>query len=90
MAKGIKTGGRKAGVGNKTTVEVREAIALIAQRNVDKFNTWLGQVADVDPYKAADLYLKMIEYHIPKLARTEQTGKDGGPQELKITWQSEK
>ena len=27
MAKGIKTGGRKAGVGNKTTVDVRNAIA---------------------------------------------------------------
>jgi hypothetical protein len=90
MAKGIKTGGRKAGVGNKTTVEVREAIALIAQRNVDKFDTWLEQVADVDPYKAADLYLKMIEYHIPKLARTEQTGKDGGPQEMICRWADEK
>jgi hypothetical protein len=37
--------------------------------------------------KAADILLKKI---VPDLARTENTGPDGGPQELKITWQSEK
>jgi len=35
-----------------------------------------------DPAKAADLYLRAIEYHIPKLARTELTGKDGGALEV--------
>lgn len=30
-----------------------------------------------NPEGAANLYLKAIEYHIPKLARTELTGKDG-------------
>jgi hypothetical protein len=29
---------------------------------------------------------KMAEYHIPKLARTELTGADGGPQHIKVTW----
>jgi len=29
-------------------------------------------------YKAAGRFLKAIEYHIPKLARSEITGKDGG------------
>ena len=81
-----KTGGRKAGVGNKITVEVREAIALIAQRNVGNFEQWLGAVAVDDPGKAADLFLKAIEYHIPKLARSEQTGPDGGPQEHTFRW----
>tara|TARA_R110000787_G_scaffold99632_2_gene204270 strand:+ start:1246 stop:1521 length:276 start_codon:yes stop_codon:yes gene_type:complete len=81
-----KTGGRKAGVGNKITVEVREAIALIAQRNVGNFEKWLGAVAVDDPGKAADLFLKAIEYHIPKLARSEQTGLDGGPQEHTFRW----
>lgn len=77
MTKRVKTGGRKAGVGNKTTVDVRHAIALIAQENAGNFATWLNQVASEDPGKAADLFLKAIEYHIPKLARTEQTGLDG-------------
>lgn len=78
MAKGIKTGGgSRQGKPNKCTQDVREAIALIAQRNVGNFETWLGQVADEDPGKAAELFLKAIEYHIPKLARSEITGKDG-------------
>jgi hypothetical protein len=86
MAKGIKTGGRKAGVGNKTTVDVRNAIALIAQDNAGNFAQWLGEVALEDPGKAADLYLKAIEYHIPKLARSEVSGPDGGPQIVEATW----
>lgn len=89
MAKGIKTGGRKAGVGNKTTVDVRNAIALIAQDNAGNFAQWLGEVALEDPGKAADLYLKAIEYHIPKLARSEVSGPDGGPQVVEATWRTE-
>lgn len=86
MTKRVKTGGRKAGVGNKTTVDVRHAIALIAQRNIVNFETWLTKVAAEDPSKAADLYLKAIEYHIPKLARSEQTGPDGGPVHHTFEW----
>jgi hypothetical protein len=43
-------------------------------------------VALEDPGKAADLYLKAIEYHIPKLARSEVSGPDGGPQVVEATW----
>jgi hypothetical protein len=32
-----------------------------------------------DPGKAADLLIRMAEYHFPKLGRTEVTGKDGEP-----------
>ena len=86
MTKRVKTGGRKAGVGNKTTVDVRHAIALIAQDNAGNFATWLNKVAAEDPGKAADLYLKAIEYHIPKLARSEQTGPDGGAIHHTFEW----
>ena len=87
MAKGIKTGGgSRQGVPNRATTDVREAIALIAQRNVGNFETWLGKVAAEDPSKAADLYLKAIEYHIPKLARSEVSGPNGGPQVVEATW----
>jgi len=87
MAIGRKTGGgSRQGVPNKTTVDVREAIALIAQRNVVNFENWLNQVATEDPGKAAELYLKAIEYHIPKLARTEQTGPNGGAIHHTFEW----
>jgi hypothetical protein len=32
-----------------------------------------------DPGKAADLLIRMAEYHFPKLGRTEVTGEGGGP-----------
>lgn len=77
-----KTGGRKPGVPNKATSKVREAIALIADDMSDDFKGWLLLTASgdeerglkPDPKGAADLYLKAIEYHIPKLARTEHSG----------------
>lgn len=47
-----------------------------------------NKIAEIqpDPAKALDLVSKLAEYAYPKLARTETTGKDGGPQELRITW----
>jgi hypothetical protein len=47
---------------------------------------WLNEVAQDDPYKALDLMNKLSEYHIPKLARTELTGADGGPQLHQVSW----
>ena len=77
MAVGTKTGGRQKGTPNKSTTEVREAIAVFAKGNINRFQGWLDNVADDDPGKAADLFLKVLEYHIPKLARSEHTGADG-------------
>lgn len=71
--------GRVKGVPNKATADVRAAIALLAESNVEKVQGWLDRVARTDPDKALDLYFKMIEYHIPKLARSELSGPGGGP-----------
>ena len=90
MAKGLKTGGgSRKGKPNQTTQDVRNAIALIAQNNIGNFETWLAKTAEKDPCKAADLYLRAIEYHIPKLSRAEVTGADEGPVELVIRWSDE-
>lgn len=77
--------GRKKGVPNKTTADVREAIAKIAKDNVEKVQGWLDLIAAKDPDRAFDLYLRMIEYHIPKLARQEHTGAGGGPVVLQVS-----
>jgi hypothetical protein len=69
--------GRRPGTQNKTTLDVRQAIAAFAQANVGKMGEWLDAVED--PGKRLDLYLRAIEYHIPKLGRTEVTGEAGGP-----------
>jgi len=80
--------GRPKGSPNRATADVRAAIAAFAEGNAHKLQDWLDRVADgsggnkPDPAKAADLYLRAIEYHIPKLARTEVTGNNGGPVEI--------
>lgn len=87
MAKGIKTGGgSRKGKPNKSTVEVREAIAEFAKANVQRMGEWLNAIED--PAKRFDLYLRAIEYHIPKLGRTEHAGDPNNPVQHKhqVIW----
>src|SRR5262249_40658348 len=74
MALGRKTGGgSRKGIPNNVTAHVRQAIAAFAEDNVGKLQTWLDAVAEKDPAKAADLFVRVLEYHVPKLARSEVT-----------------
>ena len=72
-----KTGGRAKGTPNKVTTNARESIALFVDGNVDRLITWLDEIALSDPKKAFDAFMSVVEYHVPKLQRTELTGKDG-------------
>lgn len=73
--------GRPKGIPNKATMKAREAIADFVEGNVDRLNGWLDQIAEKDPQKAFDSLMSVVEYHIPKLARTDTTitGANGGP-----------
>lgn len=61
---------------------MRKTIALIAERNIAAFEAWLNEIED--PAKRCDIFLRAIEYHIPKLARTEVTGENGSALEVRI------
>lgn len=86
-----KWGGRKKGGGNKVTTEARAAIAMFVDNNAHRLQGWLDQIADgvkdkngeftvaPNPEKAFTLFKEVIEYHVPKLQRTELTGEGGGP-----------
>lgn len=88
MPAGRKVGGRKKGTPNKATADVRAAVAEIAQNNVAKVQGWLDRTARKQPARAVQLFMDLIEYHIPKLQRTELTGKDG--KDLAVTVQGAK
>lgn len=67
---------------NKATAQAREAIAAFVDGNAHRLQTWLEQIADDPkhgPAAAFDRFMDVVEYHIPKLARTEHTGENGGP-----------
>jgi hypothetical protein len=102
MAKGVKTGGRVAGTVNKATAQARQAIASFVDGNAHRLQGWLDQIAagvqDEDgafivqpnPEKAFTLFQSVIEYHVPKLARSEITGEDGGPVVIQASNHDEK
>jgi hypothetical protein len=71
--------GRKKGEPNKITRDVREMIALVAEKNAAKLDGWLARIGRKNPAQAMELYLRMIEYHIPKLSRQEIVKPDSGP-----------
>ena len=76
-----KSGGRTKGVVNKTTANAREAIAAFVEGNVDRLNGWLDAIAEENPKAAFECFMDVVEYHVPKLNRTEmQTlDKNGQP-----------
>jgi hypothetical protein len=83
--------GRPKGSPNKSTAMAREAIAQFVEGNAHKMQEWLEQVAigvknDDDkfivlpnPEKAFGMLQSVMEYHLPKLARTEHSGDEEQP-----------
>ena len=72
-------GASRKGIPNKATSNAREAIARFVDANSARMQEWLEQIAANDPKDAMRCLMDVMEYHVPKLARTEHTGKDGGP-----------
>lgn len=71
---------RPKGSPNKATVNAREAIAAFVDKNAPRLDSLLTAIEEKDgPAAAYRCIMDLLEYHVPKLARTEVTGKDGGP-----------
>lgn len=87
--------GRPPGTPNKATTEARQAIALFVDQNAHRLANWLDEVANGDPdngvkpnpAKAFELFQSVIEYHVPKLARNEQSGDPQNPVRHVIAWE---
>ena len=71
-------GGSRKGVPNRATANAREAIARLVDDNAERLQEWLDEIRETKGAEAAwRCLMDVCEYHIPKLARTEVTGKDG-------------
>lgn len=81
--------GRKAGVPNKATTAAREAIARLVDGNADRLQVWLDEIHERDgPQAAWKCFMDVVEYHIPKLARTEHVGDKENPVRMVFGWQN--
>jgi hypothetical protein len=94
-----KTGGRKPGVPNKATTEAREAIKALLDANLPFIQSWIVATAEgiyddqagkfivqPNPAKACEIVQNLVEYSVPKLARTEVVGDEKAPQRMVVSW----
>ncbi|MBN8477834.1 MAG: hypothetical protein J0L91_02590 [Burkholderiales bacterium] len=63
--------GRPAGVPNVVTRDVRAVIRSFAEAYADRLPSWIDKVAEKDPARAAELFLRACEYVLPKLRVTD-------------------
>jgi hypothetical protein len=59
--------GRPKGAENKETKMLREAIAAITNGSVEDLNSAFGEIRENNPAKFIELYLRLLEYTMPKL-----------------------
>ena len=63
----------------------------IAPSEQGRLQGWLDEIARDEGAKVAfNCFMDVVEYHVPKLQRTELTGKDGGAIEVKAQPQDER
>ena len=75
FAKGNKLSkGRPRGKLNRSTEQAKLTLARIADEGLDNLKKDLQEIRQKDPVKAAELYLKILEYIIPKQQRVEVRG----------------
>jgi len=71
MAKGRKTGGRKAGTPNKLTREMREVLKSILEKEIEKLPELL---ASLKPERRAEIICRLLPFVLPQKMETEITG----------------
>lgn len=86
VANGAKPASRGRGP-NKLSLGLRTAIADLCEKTFPTYVEKLSQVED--PTKYCTLWHQLAEYSIPRLARVEHTGEDGGPVLVKVSAEDE-
>ena len=73
--KGNKLGtGRPRGALNRSTEQAKLAVARLANQGLDALREDLEKIRKEDPLEAAKIYLKLLEYIVPKKQAIELSG----------------
>jgi hypothetical protein len=66
---GLAGPGRPAGTPNRVTTETRAVVTTCVMDNAPKLQGWLDRVAKTNPKAALEIYIRMLEFVAPKMAR---------------------
>lgn len=66
--------GRPTGAINRSTEQAKLAVARLANSGLDALREDLIKIRKKDPLEAAKIYLKLLEYIVPKKAQLELSG----------------
>jgi hypothetical protein len=72
--KGNTLGGRRPGALNRSSEEAKLAVARIANQGLDAFREDIEKIRKENPIEAAKLYLRLLEYIVPKKSAIELKG----------------
>lgn len=82
----VNPNGRPKGVPNKSTTAVRNAIAAFVDNNSAHIQKWADEIYDKKGAEGAmQVFMGLLEYAQPKLARTEMVGDKDAPMQIEIT-----
>ena len=70
MAIGVKTGGRTAGVVNKTTKEIREHFQNLVSNNLEQLD---NDLKSLEPLQRLKVIIELSKFVVPTLKATELT-----------------
>lgn len=76
--------GRRKGVPNRVTRELREVLKAGIEGCADKVTEKIRELLDEDPAAGVKAWASVAEFVLPKLGRQEVVGNDGGPVEFVI------
>lgn len=68
--KGVKTGGRTAGVVNKTTAEIREHYQNLVSNNLEQLDS---DLKSLEPLQRLKILIELSKFIVPTLKATELT-----------------
>lgn len=75
-----KRGGRAKGVPNTLNADAKQLMDALVQHGLEEAQRLFDASARKSPTRALAVLARFAEFRLPKLARTEVTGPDGGPQ----------
>jgi len=66
--------GRPKGVPNKSTAEIKEIITRVVGNQLDMLEDDLKKIRKESPARAAEIYMKMVDYVLPKQSKIDIEG----------------